>query len=116
MAKERLDHSRDIQRTSIDVRGSATLAGAESTPVGRVELTAQNRRPARDDLPRRAQVRDSACDLEGSLLGNRRLQSQSMFGVSALTTIDINIGMSGPGGMFGDTPSVGAKDLIGAYS
>jgi hypothetical protein len=39
-----------------------------------------------------------------------------MFGVSALTTIDINIGMSGPGGMFGDTPSVGAKDLIGAYS
>jgi len=39
-----------------------------------------------------------------------------MLGVSALTTIDINIGMSGLRGMFGDTPSVGAKDLIGAYS
>jgi hypothetical protein len=39
-----------------------------------------------------------------------------MFDLSALTTIDINIGMSGLGGVFGNTPSVGAKGLIGAYS
>jgi hypothetical protein len=57
-----------------------------------------------------------------------------VFGVSALTRLDrdvfsipgvshiillqrINdIGMSGPGGIFGDTPLVSAKDLIGAYS
>jgi hypothetical protein len=50
-----------------------------------------------------------------------------MFGMSAATRLDRdvfsivleginNIGMSGRGGMFGDTPLVGAKDLTGAYS
>lgn len=72
--------------------------------------------------------------VNAGLDGNRLLESMSMLGVSALSRLDrdvlsvprlshivllegINdIGMSGPGGMFGDVPLVDPQALIGAYS
>jgi lysophospholipase L1-like esterase len=72
--------------------------------------------------------------VDAGIGGNRLLQTMPMFGVSALSRLDrdvfsvpglshivilegINdIGMNGPGGMFGDTPSVDPQELIAAYS
>ena len=72
--------------------------------------------------------------VNAGISGNRLLKSMPMLGVSALARLDrdvfsvpgvshivvlegINdIGMSGPGGTFGDTPLVTAQELIGAYS
>ena len=72
--------------------------------------------------------------VNAGIAGNRLLQSMPMFGVSALARLDrdvlsvpgvshlvllegINdIGLSGPKGMFGDTPLVGAQELMAAYS
>lgn len=71
--------------------------------------------------------------VNAGIAGNRLLQTMPMFGAAALARFDrdvlsvpgvthivllegINdIGTSGPGGMFGDTPLVDPKDLIGAY-
>lgn len=71
--------------------------------------------------------------VNAGISGNRLLQSMPMFGAPALSRFDrdvlsipgvthivllegINdIGTSGPGGMFGDTPLVAPEDLIGAY-
>jgi lysophospholipase L1-like esterase len=71
--------------------------------------------------------------VNAGISGNRLLQAMPMFGAAALSRFDrdvlsvpgvthivllegINdIGTSGPGGMFGDTPLVDAQDLIGAY-
>jgi lysophospholipase L1-like esterase len=71
--------------------------------------------------------------VNAGISGNRLLQSMPMFGAPALSRFDrdvlavpglthivllegINdIGTSGPGGMFGDTPLVEPKDLISAY-
>jgi lysophospholipase L1-like esterase len=71
--------------------------------------------------------------VNAGISGNRLLQMMPMFGAPALSRFDrdalsvpgvthivllegINdIGTSGPGGMFGDTPLVDPQDLIGAY-
>jgi lysophospholipase L1-like esterase len=71
--------------------------------------------------------------VNAGISGNRLLQSMPMFGAPALSRFDrdvlsvpgvthivllegINdIGTSGPGGMFGDTPLVQPQDLIAAY-
>jgi len=71
--------------------------------------------------------------VNAGIAGNRLLQPMPMFGIPALSRFDrdvlsvpglthivllegINdIGTSGPGGMFGDTPLVDPQDLIGAY-
>ncbi len=71
--------------------------------------------------------------VNAGIAGNRLLQSIPMFGAPALSRFDrdvlsvpgvthivllegINdIGTSGPGGMFGDTPLIDPQDLIGAY-
>lgn len=71
--------------------------------------------------------------VNAGISGNRLLQAMPMFGIPALSRFDrdvlsipglthivvlegINdIGTSGPGGMFGDTPLVDPQDLIGAY-
>jgi len=71
--------------------------------------------------------------VNAGIAGNRLLQVMPMFGAPALSRFDrdvlsvpgvthivllegINdIGTSGPGGMFGDTPLVDPQDLIGAY-
>jgi lysophospholipase L1-like esterase len=71
--------------------------------------------------------------VNAGIAGNRLLQAMPMFGVPALSRFDrdvlsvpgvthivllegINdIGTSGPGGMFGDSPLVDPQDLIGAY-
>jgi lysophospholipase L1-like esterase len=71
--------------------------------------------------------------VNAGISGNRLLQSMPMFGAPALSRFDrdvlsvpgvthivvlegINdIGTSGPGGMFGDTPLADPQDLIGAY-
>jgi len=71
--------------------------------------------------------------VNSGIAGNRLLQSMPMFGAPALSRLDrdvlsvpgvthivllegINdIGASGPGGMFGDTPLAAPQDLIGAY-
>jgi len=84
-------------------------------------------------LSRRLQSQGIAV-VNAGIGGNRLLQSMPMFGVSALSRLErdvlsvpglsyivvlegINdIGMSGPGGMFGDTPLVDPKALIAAYS
>ena len=72
--------------------------------------------------------------VDAGIAGNRLLQSVPMFGASALSRLDrdvfsvpglshlivlegINdIGMSGAGGMFGDTPLVQPQELIAAYT
>jgi lysophospholipase L1-like esterase len=84
-------------------------------------------------LARRLQLRDIAV-VNAGIGGNRLLQSMPMFGAAALSRLDrdvlsvpglsyiivlegINdIGMSGPGGMFGDTLVVDPKALIAADS
>jgi lysophospholipase L1-like esterase len=71
--------------------------------------------------------------VNAGISGNRLLQTMPMFGAPALSRFDrdvlsvpgvthilllegINdIGTSGPGGMFGETPLVDPQDLIGAY-
>jgi lysophospholipase L1-like esterase len=71
--------------------------------------------------------------VNAGISGNRLLESMPMFGAPALSRFDrdvlavpgathvvvlegINdIGTSGPGGMFGDSPLVNPQDLIGAY-
>ena len=71
--------------------------------------------------------------VNAGIAGNRLLQAMPMFGAPALSRLDrdvlsvpgithivllegINdIGTSGPGGMFGDSPLVEPQDLIGAY-
>jgi lysophospholipase L1-like esterase len=72
--------------------------------------------------------------VNAGISGNRLLESMPMFGVAALSRLDrdvlsvpgvshiillegVNdIGMSGPGGTFGDVPLVSSQELIGAYS
>jgi lysophospholipase L1-like esterase len=84
-------------------------------------------------LARRLQTKDIAV-VNAGIGGNRLLQSIPMFGAAALDRFDrdvlavpgltylivlegINdIGMSGPGGMFGNAPPVDPKALIAAYS
>jgi lysophospholipase L1-like esterase len=84
-------------------------------------------------LARRLQPRNIAV-VNAGIGGNRLLQSMPMFGAAALDRLDrdvlsvpglsylivlegINdIGMSGPGGWFGDTPIVDPQALISAYS
>jgi lysophospholipase L1-like esterase len=84
-------------------------------------------------LARRLQRQDIAV-VNAGISGNRLLQSMPMFGAAAPSRLDrdvlsvpglsyiivlegINdIGMSGPGGWFGDTPVVDPKALIGADS
>lgn len=84
-------------------------------------------------LARRLQPKGIAV-VNAGIGGNRLLQSMPMFGAAALERLDrdvlsvpgltyiivlegINdIGLSGPGGMFGDTPLVDPKALIAAYS
>jgi lysophospholipase L1-like esterase len=83
-------------------------------------------------LARRLQNQNVAV-VNAGIGGNRLLQSLPMYGASALARLDrdvfsvpgvshvvvlegINdIGMSGPGGSFGDTPLVAAQDLVKAY-
>jgi lysophospholipase L1-like esterase len=79
-------------------------------------------------------LRDAGVSVvNGGIAGNRLLDSIPMFGAPALSRFDrdvlavpgathivvlegINdIGTSGPGGMFGDSPLVAPQDLIGAY-
>ena len=84
-------------------------------------------------LARRLQTQDTAV-VNAGISGNRLLQSMPMFGAAALDRFDrdvlsvpglshiivlegINdIGMSGPGGMFGAAPLVDPQALIAAYS
>jgi lysophospholipase L1-like esterase len=84
-------------------------------------------------LSRRLQV-SGVSVVNAGIAGNRLLDSIPMFGAPALSRFDrdvlsvpgvthivllegINdIGTSGPGGMFGDTPLVTPQELIGAYS